>query len=182
MSKSSAPEWGNPKPVPDPQGNLPPWDRDNPAYGVGAGKDEKTSHTVTVRLTTKEFREIQKIVQHRKYPVIETQSDAVRAGLSMFRYWYAINHNKSRVQELDVEMWENERLAKRRFRDRVLNILEGIEAEMKEAQRLGYANRLKDLRAELGKYRKELTDEELRGKANLLYVEYVPRNDGSEKA
>lgn len=159
--------------MPDPEKNLPPWDRANPAYGVGAGKDEKTTHTLTMRLTSKEQRELQKIVQHRRYPVIETQTDAVRVGLIMLRYWYGIRHGDPKVlADLDVEMWENERTARQRFRERVLKLLEGIEVEMSEARRLGYGNRLNTLRAELKKYKEQLHDEELLGKANRLYVEF----------
>lgn len=172
-SWSSDATIGSVAPVPDPERNLPPWERANPAYGVGAGKDEKTSHSLSMRLTTKEYRELQKIVQHRKFPVIETQTDVMRIGLMMVRYWYGIHHGDPQIlKDLDVEMWENERAARQRFRERVLGLLEGIEMEMTEARRLGYENRLKTLCAELKKYREQLTDEELRGKADLLYVQF----------
>lgn len=173
-------KWGDGTPavVPDPEKDLPPWDRANPAYGVGAGKDEKSTHNVSARLTTREHRDLAKIVQHRKYAVIENTSDAIRVALVMLRYWYAVHHNDPQMKaQLDVEMWENERAARTRYRERVLALLDGLEREMREAQRLGYENRLKDLRAELSRYRDQLTDEELRGKASKLYVEFSGKTD-----
>lgn len=163
--------------APDPEKNLAPWERANPAYGVGAGKDEKAPHSVSLKLTTKEYRDLQKIVQHRKYAVIETQTDAIRVGLTMFRYWYAIHHNDPQMlEQMDIEMWENERRARNRYRERVLEMLDGVEREMSEASRLGYETRLKTLRAEVQKYREQMTDEELRAKAGRLISEYAPAN------
>lgn len=168
---------GGPTPVEDPEKNLPPWDRDNPAYGVGAGKDEKATHNISARITTRENRDLQKIVQHRRFPAIENTSDAIRVGLVMVRYWYATKSNDAAMKDaLDLEMWENEQLARKRNRERVLSILESLETQMSEAKRLDYTNRLADLNAELNRYRKKLTDEELLGKANRLYVEYhIPK-------
>lgn len=162
--------------VPDPEKNLPPWERSNPAYGVGAGKDEKATHNVSARLTTKEHRDIAKIVQHRKFPVIENTSDAIRVALMMLRYWYATKHDEAMLESLDTEMWENERLARLRERTKVLAILEGTASELSEAERMGYTNRVDTIRAELNKYRKKLTDEELKGKADKLYVQSAPKS------
>lgn len=161
--------------VEDPEKNLPPWERANPAYGVGAGKDEKANINVSARITVKENRDLAKIVQHRRVPAIENTSDALRVALVMLRYWYATKLGDMEMKDaLDVEMWENERLAQKNYRLRVLEILDAMEVEMAEAQRLGYENRLKDLRAQLAKYKKKLTDEELLGKANKLYVLFSP--------
>lgn len=161
----------------NPEKDLPPWERENPAYGVGAGKDEKSSHNVSARLTAREARDLQRIVQHRKYPVVENTSDCIRVGLVMFRYWYAIHKDDPQMKEqIDIEMWEAERLARSRYRDRVLKVLEGMEVEMAEARRLGYENRLKVLCAELSKYKEKLSDEELRGKASRIYVEFMQKS------
>lgn len=165
--------WGRPlAPVGDPQKNLPPWDRANPSYGVGAGKEEQANQALNLRVTTRELRDIQKIVQHRKIPAIETQTDVVRIGLVMVRYWYALHHKTpTDVDQLDIMMWEQEVAVRKRKRERIRAVLDGIDEEFADALRLKVKSRLVELKDEINQYRKQIPDDALRTRASKLFID-----------
>lgn len=170
-------KWGNLHDVNQEDADLPPWERKNLGYwGTGGDKAEVDFH---FRITQRQLREIQKIVQQRKVPLLETQSDVGKLGLSWVLWWVAnmISPDPERKEAIDLIMWEEKVRGGKAYRQRLGTLLDEIGTECAQAQTSGNERRLRELVSDLKKHKDKIQDTELKAKASRLWIKYRDGGD-----
>lgn len=151
---------------------VPPWERPNLGYyGTGEEKAEADLH---FRVSQKEMREVQKLVQQRRVPFLETKSDVGRLGLRWVHWWivHMLAPDTKMQETLDLIMWEEKVRGAKRYRERLTGLLDDIETELVAAAAANRTGRVKELVEDLKQHGAKIEDEDLKAKAQRLWIKY----------
>lgn len=151
--------------------DAPPWERHNLGYAMGEAKADKD---IKARITPGMHRAIQRIVQQRKVPQIETQSDVLRLGIFWVLWWVGHKATDDSVLQdmLDVQMWEGEVLYRKTTHQRISDLLRSIEEQLAITKAEGRDVEHRAILEELRKNTNKIPDEKLKAEATKLWLKY----------
>lgn len=136
--------------------------------------EAKADKDIKARITPGMQRAIQRIVQQRKIPQIETQSDVLRIGVFWVLWWVA-NHatdDKALQDQLDLQMWESEVNYRKTAHGRMSELLRAVEEQLVLTKSEGREKEHAAILEELRRNTKKIDDERLKGEANRLWLKF----------